>query len=204
MGVCGRGRFVLCPCYSKQKDRSLAEKGRGQVGHIRGLVTTLLLDEAVVLRRVEADNSEGSSAISRVVAAAGLRLTLRLRSGGAPGLATEPASSLPMAEEAIPSISTGAVGSRFISQSDLETAKARRDEQWKAAYARFAFCTSLTHAYSNDLLLRLGQEPPPPPQEDAYDGRSLAEVCYYHYHYHVAHHHLRHLFWPFRNLPPIA
>ncbi|KAN0135752.1 N-terminal domain of NEFA-interacting nuclear protein NIP30 domain containing protein [Lactarius tabidus] len=62
-----------------------------------------------------------------------------------------------MAEEAIPSISTGAVGSRFVSQSDIETAKARRDEQWKAAYAR------------------LGQEPPPPPQEDAYDGRSLAE-----------------------------
>jgi hypothetical protein len=44
-----------------------------------------------------------------------------------------------MAEEAIPSISTGAVGSRFVSQSDIETAKARRDEQWKAAYARFAF-----------------------------------------------------------------
>jgi len=62
-----------------------------------------------------------------------------------------------MAEEAIPSISTGVVGSRFVSQSDLETARARREEQWKAAYAR------------------LGQEPPPPPQEDAYDGRSLAE-----------------------------
>ena len=140
MGVCGRGRFVLCPRCSKQKDRSLAEKGRGQVGHIRGLVTTLLLDEAVVLRRVEADISEGSSAMSRVVAVAGLRYwTSRLRSGGAPGLATEPASSLPMAEEAIPSISTGAVGSRFVSQSDLETAKARREEQWKAAYARFAF-----------------------------------------------------------------
>ncbi|KAI0257598.1 N-terminal domain of NEFA-interacting nuclear protein NIP30-domain-containing protein [Lactifluus subvellereus] len=59
--------------------------------------------------------------------------------------------------EAIPSISTGAVGSRFVSQSDVEAARARRDEQWKAAYAR------------------LGQEPPPPPQEDAYDGRSLAE-----------------------------
>jgi len=62
-----------------------------------------------------------------------------------------------MADEAIPSISTGAVGSRFVSQSDVEAARARREEQWKAAYAR------------------LGQEPPPPPQEDAYDGRSLAE-----------------------------
>jgi len=62
-----------------------------------------------------------------------------------------------MADEAIPSISTGVVGSRFVTQSDVEAARARRDEQWKAAYAR------------------LGQEPPPPPQEDAYDGRSLAE-----------------------------
>ncbi|EPT03966.1 hypothetical protein FOMPIDRAFT_1014356 [Fomitopsis schrenkii] len=59
--------------------------------------------------------------------------------------------------DAIPSISSGAVGSRFVSQSDIDTAKARRDEQWKAAYAR------------------LGQEPPPPPTEDAFDGRSLAE-----------------------------
>jgi len=57
----------------------------------------------------------------------------------------------------IPSISSGAVGSRFVSQSEIETAKARRDEQWKAAYAR------------------LGQEPPPQPAEDVFDGRSLAE-----------------------------
>ncbi|KAH9937139.1 N-terminal domain of NEFA-interacting nuclear protein NIP30-domain-containing protein, partial [Fomitopsis serialis] len=61
--------------------------------------------------------------------------------------------------DAIPSISSGAVGSRFVSQSDIDTAKARRDEQWKAAYAR------------------LGQEPPPPPTEDAFDGRSLAEAA---------------------------
>ncbi|KAF9822018.1 hypothetical protein IEO21_00012 [Rhodonia placenta] len=60
--------------------------------------------------------------------------------------------------DAIPSISSGAVGSRFVTQSEVETAKARRDEQWRAAYAR------------------LGQEPPPPPAEDAFDGRSLAEV----------------------------
>ncbi|KAI9457734.1 N-terminal domain of NEFA-interacting nuclear protein NIP30-domain-containing protein [Russula earlei] len=62
-----------------------------------------------------------------------------------------------MADEALPSISTGVVGSRFVSQTDIEAARARREEQWKAAYAR------------------LGQEPPPAPQEDAYDGRSLAE-----------------------------
>ncbi|TBU46117.1 NEFA-interacting nuclear protein NIP30 [Dichomitus squalens] len=60
-------------------------------------------------------------------------------------------------EDAIPSIQTGGVGSRFVTQDELEAAKARRDEQWKAAYAR------------------LGQEPPPQPAEDVFDGRSLAE-----------------------------
>ncbi|TDL28380.1 hypothetical protein BD410DRAFT_759558 [Rickenella mellea] len=62
-------------------------------------------------------------------------------------------------DDSIPSISsaTGTVGSRFVSQSDIESAKAKRDEQWKAAYAR------------------LGQEPPPQPVEDVFDGRSLAE-----------------------------
>ncbi|GJE85771.1 N-terminal domain of NEFA-interacting nuclear protein NIP30-domain-containing protein [Phanerochaete sordida] len=60
-------------------------------------------------------------------------------------------------EEAIPSLSTVGVGSRFVSQDDLEAAKAKRQEQWKAAYAR------------------LGQEPPPEPKEDVFDGRSLAE-----------------------------
>jgi len=60
-------------------------------------------------------------------------------------------------DDSIPSISSGSVGSRFVSQDDIDTAKARRDEQWKAAYAR------------------LGQEPPPPPTEDVFDGRSLAE-----------------------------
>ncbi|KZS93163.1 hypothetical protein SISNIDRAFT_102722 [Sistotremastrum niveocremeum HHB9708] len=37
---------------------------------------------------------------------------------------------------AIPSISSGTVGSRFISETDVTEAQARRDEQWKAAYAR--------------------------------------------------------------------
>ncbi|KAM5533090.1 hypothetical protein V8D89_013233 [Ganoderma adspersum] len=60
-------------------------------------------------------------------------------------------------DDSIPSIQTAGVGSRFVSQNELEAAKARRDEQWKAAYAR------------------LGQEPPPQPTEDAFDGRSLAE-----------------------------
>ncbi|KAA1468156.1 hypothetical protein DENSPDRAFT_857115 [Dentipellis sp. KUC8613] len=64
-----------------------------------------------------------------------------------------------MPDDLVPSISSGPVGSRFVSQSDIDTAKARREEQWKAAYAR------------------LGQEPPPVPQEDAYDGRSLAEAA---------------------------
>jgi hypothetical protein len=59
----------------------------------------------------------------------------------------------------IPSLSEGPVGSRFVSQDEIDLAKQRKEEQWKAAYAR------------------LGQEPPPQQQqEDTYDGRSLAEV----------------------------
>ncbi|CAE6455585.1 hypothetical protein ACGC1H_005788 [Rhizoctonia solani] len=53
---------------------------------------------------------------------------------------------------------TGSVASRFVTQTEIDSAKERRDEQWKAAYAR------------------LGQEPPPQPTEDPeYDGRSLYE-----------------------------
>ncbi|KAH9944096.1 N-terminal domain of NEFA-interacting nuclear protein NIP30-domain-containing protein [Epithele typhae] len=61
-------------------------------------------------------------------------------------------------DDAIPSISTVGVGSRFVSQGELEAAKSRRDEQWRAAYARHA-----------------GPGAPPQPAEDAFDGRSLAE-----------------------------
>ncbi|KAN0100719.1 N-terminal domain of NEFA-interacting nuclear protein NIP30 domain containing protein [Tylopilus felleus] len=60
-------------------------------------------------------------------------------------------------EEGVPTVSVTGVASRFVSQTDVDTARARREEQWKAAYAR------------------LGQEPPPQPTEDAFDGRSLAE-----------------------------
>ncbi|KIK96373.1 hypothetical protein PAXRUDRAFT_826040 [Paxillus rubicundulus Ve08.2h10] len=60
-------------------------------------------------------------------------------------------------EEGVPTVSVTGVASRFVSQTDIEAAKSRREEQWKAAYAR------------------LGQKPPPQPVEDSYDGRSLAE-----------------------------
>ncbi|KAF5336824.1 hypothetical protein D9611_003281 [Ephemerocybe angulata] len=61
-------------------------------------------------------------------------------------------------ESLIPSLSDGVVGSRFVTQDEIDSARERRDEQWKAAYAR------------------LGQEPPPQQQEEGvYDGRSLAE-----------------------------
>ncbi|KAJ1305648.1 hypothetical protein OPQ81_000644 [Rhizoctonia solani] len=53
---------------------------------------------------------------------------------------------------------TGSVASRFVTQAEIDSAKERREEQWKAAYAR------------------IGQEPPPQPTEDPeYDGRSLYE-----------------------------
>lgn len=35
-------------------------------------------------------------------------------------------------------ISEGTVGSRFVTQDEIESARARKDEQWKAAYARHA------------------------------------------------------------------
>ena len=47
-------------------------------------------------------------------------------------------------DDAIPSLQAAGVGSRFVSQEELETAKARRQEQWKAAYARCAL--RQTHA----------------------------------------------------------
>ena len=48
-----------------------------------------------------------------------------------------PRSQPAFMDDTAPNLSSGAVGSRFVSQSELETAKARRDEQWKAAYARY-------------------------------------------------------------------
>lgn len=74
----------------------------------------------------------------------------------------------------IPSLSEGIVGSRFITEDEVDTAKQRREEQWKAAYARLVlFYFSLVTIIN---FLRLGQEPPPQQQEEVYDGRSLAEV----------------------------
>ncbi|KAJ7235899.1 NEFA-interacting nuclear protein NIP30 [Mycena haematopus] len=64
-----------------------------------------------------------------------------------------------MEEAMVPSLSSAGIGSRFVSQDDVETAKARRDEQWKAAYAR------------------IGMEPPAQQEQDFSDGRSLAEIA---------------------------
>jgi len=58
----------------------------------------------------------------------------------------------------VPSLSEGSVGSRFVSETDIDAANKVREEQWKAAYAR------------------IGQAPPKRPEDDAsYDGRSLYE-----------------------------
>ncbi|KAF8216104.1 N-terminal domain of NEFA-interacting nuclear protein NIP30-domain-containing protein [Mycena galopus ATCC 62051] len=62
-----------------------------------------------------------------------------------------------MEEAMVPSLQNAGIGSRFVSQDDVESAKARRDEQWKAAYAR------------------IGMEPPAQQEQDFSDGRSLAE-----------------------------
>jgi hypothetical protein len=49
-----------------------------------------------------------------------------------------PFPATPMAEDSlIPSLSDGVVGSRFITQDEIDSARARKEEQWKAAYARY-------------------------------------------------------------------
>ncbi|KAG8887510.1 hypothetical protein FRB98_009526 [Tulasnella sp. 332] len=52
----------------------------------------------------------------------------------------------------IPSLSSGSVGSRFVSQNDIDAANATRDEQWKAAYARLTFSVTIVVLYT---ILRL-------------------------------------------------
>nr|GAT48380.1 predicted protein [Mycena chlorophos] len=59
-------------------------------------------------------------------------------------------------DPSIPSLNATGIGARFVSQDAIESAKARRDEQWKAAYERIGM-------------------PPPPQQVEDTDGRSLAE-----------------------------
>jgi hypothetical protein len=49
---------------------------------------------------------------------------------------TGPISIVFQMDADIPSLSSGSVGSRFVSQTDLDVARQRREEQWKAAYAR--------------------------------------------------------------------
>jgi len=61
-----------------------------------------------------------------------------------------------MTDEAIPSISTGEVGSRFVSQSDVDAARSRREEQWKAAYARCLSFSSSTYLPEQTFFLTLG------------------------------------------------
>ena len=37
----------------------------------------------------------------------------------------------------VPSLTSGEIGSRFVSQTELDAANKKRDEAWKAAYARY-------------------------------------------------------------------
>lgn len=48
-------------------------------------------------------------------------------------------------EEGIPSLSSGTVGSRFVSQNDIDKANETRDAEWKAAYARLAQSLRVTN-----------------------------------------------------------
>ena len=74
----------------------------------------------------------------------------------------------------VPSLTAGEIGSRFVTQTELDAANQKRDEAWKAAYARYE--SSMLHLCSSiEPFTRLGQEPPER-EEPVYDGRSLAEV----------------------------
>jgi len=55
--------------------------------------------------------------------------------------------STTMDDALIPSLSGGVVGSRFVTEDQVETAKARREEQWKAAYARLVAQKSIAYIY---------------------------------------------------------
>ncbi|TXT08744.1 hypothetical protein VHUM_02872 [Vanrija humicola] len=55
-------------------------------------------------------------------------------------------------------LATGSIAARFVSQNALDEATARREQEWKDAYAR------------------IGQEPPPQMLEQPDDGRTLYEV----------------------------
>jgi hypothetical protein len=41
-----------------------------------------------------------------------------------------------MSEDGIPSLSSAGVGSRFVTEKEITSAREKRDEEWKAAYAR--------------------------------------------------------------------
>jgi FAM192A/Fyv6, N-terminal domain len=41
----------------------------------------------------------------------------------------------------VPSLTSGEIGSRFVSQTELDAANKKRDEVWKAAYERYRFVT---------------------------------------------------------------
>ena|SRR5258708_39492759 len=74
----------------------------------------------------------------------------------------------------VPSLTSSEIGSRFVSQTELDAANKKRDEAWKEAYARYE-SVMLHWCSSIQAFPRLGQEPPPREEPD-YDGRSLAEV----------------------------
>ena len=42
----------------------------------------------------------------------------------------------------VPSLTSGEIGSRFVTQTELDAANKKRDEAWKAAYARYASVTA--------------------------------------------------------------
>ena len=48
----------------------------------------------------------------------------------------DPPGVIMSGEDGVPSLSSGGVGSRFVTEKEITSAKEKRDEEWKAAYQR--------------------------------------------------------------------
>lgn len=133
-----------------------AAEGRAD---LRGEVTTVEIggggrrDEDATRFMLALDVSEGAARWREEVVdmAAPSRLRSRDFSPKGQSRAAVPCPHPSMEESLIPSLSAGVVGSRFVTQDEVETAKLRREEQWKAAYARSGN-NSPAHLLLNVLL----------------------------------------------------
>lgn len=70
---------------------------------------------------------------------------------------------------------TGAISSRFESQSAIDEARENRKKEWAEAYARYFDVHANNFCLADLIIYRIGQEPPPEEPETDYDARTLYE-----------------------------